>query len=793
MRRPGTPVLDPVPPARNARPHRRLPLWVGAALLICAAAVALAMIRVHMGSSFVRQLMHENLLQQSNDLLSDIELDAKQLGLASAAEFGIDMIADRGVWPMHVLAIALRTPDGRVHEHDVHGRHGGAPLLEAAWTAYGDRGSGVLETGRLAMAWREVHDGPLKGARLAVVYTTEPITAATRRAMAQSLRFQVLQIGAVLALVLVYLLIQADALRRLARHARSTFQSSNDLATPPLLGSPLVASELTELRDALQYANVQVNKELARNKELWQVFRSATSTGGEALVIVDAQSSIVLCNERVETLLCRPTTEVIGRPLGALLDRESSALLDVEMREYRRVGRHPSEGQAVERLVLRSDGHAVPVQMMLRAVSFEGAPCLCVSMRELSEEKQRERMLGAALVEAQQAHAAKTRFLANMSHEIRTPLNGITGMAELLASTRLDTHQHDLLHTLSASTRRLRKLLDDILDLSKIEAGHLRMERRAFDAELELRRAARSFQGAAVAKGLALHYEFTGEPRLVMGDSHRLTQIAHNLLDNAIKFTDAGQVAVRVQSRREGSDGHCRLDVEVSDTGPGVPEALQAMLFAAFTQADETTTRLYGGTGLGLAVSRDLCQAMQGDIAVISRPGAGALFRFHVRLGIAALPEAVDTAPAPLPSVEPVLLQGLRVLVADDNPVNRKMLELLLASAGMRIDQAFDGVEAVDRASAEDYDLVLMDVSMPRMNGYDATRAIRALGDRHGQVPVIGVTALAMEGDPERCLAAGMDAYVAKPIHKDKLFEAIGNVLRGVDRIPRVAIAASSD
>src|SRR5205823_2128590 len=175
-------------------------------------------------------------------------------------------------------------------------------------------------------------------------------------------------------------------------------------------------------------------------------------------------------------------------------------------------------------------------------------------------------------------HAAKGRFLANMSHEIRTPLNGITGMASLLGATPLNGHQSDLLRTLTASTRRLRALLDDILDLSKIEAGQLRMERRPFDVEPELRRAVQSFRGAAFTKGLGLEFQFTGETRVVVGDSHRLTQIVHNLLDNAIKFTGTGRVEVSARAQRDAADPQrCRIDVEVTDTGPGVPEALQAM------------------------------------------------------------------------------------------------------------------------------------------------------------------------------------------------------------------------
>jgi signal transduction histidine kinase/ActR/RegA family two-component response regulator len=461
-----------------------------------------------------------------------------------------------------------------------------------------------------------------------------------------------------------------------------------------------------------------------------------------------------------------------------VLAPESTAQFEQEMQEFRRIGRHPLEGQALERMAVRSGGQSFPVQMMLRTVSFQGAPCLCVSMRELSEEKRQAQALSAALSQARQAHAAKARFLANMSHEIRTPLNGITGMAGVLASTPLDAHQRDLLQTLETSTRRLRALLDDILDLSKIEAGHLRMERRAFDLEQDLRRAVQSFRCAALAKGLQLHFEFSGGPRVVVGDSYRLTQIVHNLLDNAIKFTETGSVSVQVHCQPEADDTeHCRIDVSVSDTGPGVPEDLQSTLFAAFTQADETTTRRFGGTGLGLALSRELCQAMSGDISVRSTPGEGSIFAFHVRAGIApALPETIRQA-LPTDPQPDIPLRGRRVLVADDSPVNRKVLEQVLGPAGLRISSVIDGEQVVERASNDDFDIILMDVSMPRMNGYDATRAIRALDSPRARVPIVGVTAFAMEGDRERCLASGMNAYVIKPIQRNELFQAIRQAL----------------
>ena len=769
-------MAPPVP----ARRRLRISLWLGAAVIICAAAAAIATIRVRSAVELVDSLLHATMLEQSNELLDALAADAARLRPRLNAQAGDALFAEQVVWPAHAIVIALRTAGGEVYRHDRRALSAQvSQLLQQAWSAEAGAGAKGLRSAMHAVAWRDVPNGPLKGARLAMVYSTERIEAAARAAAATSLRGQAMQIGAVLTLVLAYLLIQAAALRRLARHARAAFAGGTELSSPPPLRSPLVARELVALRDALQQASAQAAAELARNKDLWQVFRSATSTGGEALFIVDAQSNVLLCNERVEILLCRPLAEITSYPLGAVLAPESTTQFEQEMQEFRRIGRHPLEGQALERMAVRSGGQGFPVQMMLRTVSFQGAPCLCVSMRELSEEKRQAQALSAALAQARQAHAAKSRFLANMSHEIRTPLNGITGMAGVLASTPLDAYQRDLLQTLEASTRRLRALLDDILDLSKIEAGHLRMERRAFDLDQDLRRAVQSFRCAALAKDLQLDFEFSGGPRVVVGDSYRLTQIVQNLLDNAIKFTDTGGVSVRVRCQPEADDPeHCRIEVEVSDTGPGVPEELQSTLFAAFTQADETTTRRFGGTGLGLALSRELCQAMSGDISVRSRPEQGTTFAFHVRAGTApALPDAIRQALPDTPQPD-IPLRGRRVLVADDSPVNRKVLEQVLGPAGLRVSSVIDGEHAVELASSEDFDVILMDVSMPRLNGYDATRAIRSLDSPRARVPIIGVTAFAMEGDRERCLASGMNAYVTKPIQSDELFHAIRQALQ---------------
>jgi PAS domain S-box-containing protein len=764
----------------------RPPLWLGIALVLGLASALFAHDRAKLAaaqaelrasdatSGRLRALMPAlvgALGPPRADLAADTEADTEANPAARLAQAVPDA-------PAELRRVVLRSPAGRTWTQ----RFGPplpmqAALLERAWAAPGD-GRLLDDAAGIVVVWQVLRHTGWNGWRLAAVGSLAEADAAAASAQRGTLLLLGALAAALLLLVVTYLAVQATALRRLAREADQVAADVRTAGAPP--AGPLVAREVAALADAMQRARERVAEELARNRELWQVFRSATSTGGEALMIVDDDGRVLLCNERVEGLLLRPVSELTGRPLLELLAPGAREAFAAGLHEFRRVGRHPFEAASgAESAVLRSDDQVLPVQLAMRSVSFEGAPCLCVSLREIGDEKQRQRQLAAAVQHARAAEATKARFLANMSHEIRTPLNGIHGVVDLLGDTPLDAHQRELLDTLRTSTARLRRLLDDILDLSKIEAGHLRLAARRFDVQAELHRVTTGFQPAAAARGLRLAFHFTGTVRAVVGDPFRIGQILQNLLDNALKFTPSGAITVHVDAGTAGCPaGRCRIAVEVHDTGVGIAREVQDGLFAAFTQADETTTRRFGGTGLGLALSRELCQAMAGDIAVHSAPGQGATFRFHVLCEVA--PGAADPVPSPALAAPapPPQLHGRRVLVADDNLVNRKVLEHLLRSAGMQWAVAEDGEQAVAAAAAGDFDLVLMDVSMPKLNGYDATRAIRALPDvARARIPVIGVTALAMPGDAERCRAAGMDAYVAKPVDRAVLLAAIERVL----------------
>jgi two-component system, sensor histidine kinase and response regulator len=518
---------------------------------------------------------------------------------------------------------------------------------------------------------------------------------------------------------------------------------------------------------------------------------AVVQTALDAVVGMSADGRITDWNSQAERMFGYTAAEAVGRPMSQTIIPEAfRGPHEAGLRRYQATGISKIINNRIEIKALRRDGEEIPVELAVTAIRNGDETTFCAFVRDITDRLQAAENLKRAKEAAEQASSAKSEFLANMSHEIRTPMNGILGMTELLLDTELNAEQQESLDLVKSSAESLLRVINDILDYSKIEAGKLDLDPVDFQLREALEDTLKTLALRAHRKGLELTCEIGDDvPTRVVGDPGRLRQVLVNLVGNAIKFTTKGEVVVRAQLQNQSADGYL-LHFEVADTGIGIAPEKQQLIFDPFAQADGSTTRRFGGTGLGLTISSQLVSLMGGEIGLASQPGQGSTFHFDAHFRRAKSAGSTST------SLNLAKLQGLRVLVVDDNATNRRVITGILrlwTARPVGVDSGPAAVAELRRAAAagEPYPLLLTDAMMPEMDGF---MLVEELHKEPGLAPrtIMMLSSADRQTDAARCRRLGMAAYLVKPVKADELQIAILAAISDATRDKRTAAGATT-
>ena len=568
-------------------------------------------------------------------------------------------------------------------------------------------------------------------------------------------------------------------------------KTANDGKTRSIVGkaedSPLYQGKTTKFVTAasvagcsitmLDVSDVVAERDTARGQ--LKMMEAACNDAVNGIAIANSDYQMVYANPALCKMLGYTKEEILQLRIGDMMSESES---EIRHEQAAKLLSEEIDQYVVDRTYLHKSGEKILMSVAVSTLhEISGGNLSLAHFRDVREERKAQHDLRTALMKAEESTRMKSEFLANMSHEIRTPLNGVIGMAQVLSHSDLTEAQEEHVSIIQDSSTSLLSLLNDILDLSKVEAGKITISPVESDLRHKFSRLYKLHDPIAREKNIELKIAFDPNiPSHLEFDPVRVRQCVSNLVSNAVKFTTEGKVVIAVSSKDLG-DEH-EVKVHVSDTGIGIPDDKIGRIFEAFQQADGSTTRSYGGTGLGLTITKRLARLMGGDLSVASQFGKGSVFTltFKAKTPIGYVKPLADAAsPGEQSSGQKQALSGRDILVVDDNLINRQVAKTILEIYGFNIEVACDGVEAVEVSQDRQFDLILMDIHMPRMDGVRAVKGIQSGGGMNVNTPIIALTADAMSGDREKYLKQNMQGYVSKPINERELIAEIERVIAG--------------